>query len=379
MAADEDPFEILGVDPTADETDIRRAYLSLVREHGPQTDPVAYQRLRRAFVAACRMARVRDGTSTDEGVNGASGPASGTGDAILDPAVEAVITAVESKRLWAAVERTLARDWRERVRGERPLMEATVRLGCATIWTAPEAFERLEEAHGDVLAGYEWTFCAGTLPRMRVLTPHWLALKAFREVDPWLEELLSYGIASGPTFRQGLAQRILEQAVSRPKVLFRQLETIASMSFSLVELIGFSARELPYDLGIELPEDRIDIDAEAEAVEAAFPWIRAAVIVPAVAGLVALAGRRRWGAAAVAGGVGIYREAYYRVAYRHWLRPRLLEVCLAHDLRPDALPGWARSQSMTSRARPYDSILAEDPVLSAAFDLVRFARAMATH
>lgn len=43
------PLEVLGVAPDADEATIRRAYLTLLRQHGPGRDPVRFQAIRAAY------------------------------------------------------------------------------------------------------------------------------------------------------------------------------------------------------------------------------------------------------------------------------------------------------------------------------------------
>ena len=40
--------EVLGVAPDAEESDVRRAYLRLIREHPPDADPVQFERIRDA-------------------------------------------------------------------------------------------------------------------------------------------------------------------------------------------------------------------------------------------------------------------------------------------------------------------------------------------
>jgi curved DNA-binding protein CbpA len=45
------PFEVLGVDETAGDEAIKRAYLQKVREHPPERDPERFQAIRAAFEA----------------------------------------------------------------------------------------------------------------------------------------------------------------------------------------------------------------------------------------------------------------------------------------------------------------------------------------
>lgn len=47
--SDDDPYTILGVDPGADEGEIRRRYLALVREFSPERAPERFAAIRRAY------------------------------------------------------------------------------------------------------------------------------------------------------------------------------------------------------------------------------------------------------------------------------------------------------------------------------------------
>jgi len=47
------PFEILGLPPGADETQIRKQYLSLVRRHPPDRDPEKFKEIRAAYDRLC--------------------------------------------------------------------------------------------------------------------------------------------------------------------------------------------------------------------------------------------------------------------------------------------------------------------------------------
>jgi curved DNA-binding protein CbpA len=44
----DDPFEILGVEPSASDKELRRAYLRQVKEHPPERDPEGFRRIREA-------------------------------------------------------------------------------------------------------------------------------------------------------------------------------------------------------------------------------------------------------------------------------------------------------------------------------------------
>lgn len=44
-----DPFAVLGIPRDADTATIKQAYFTLVREHPPERDPVAFKRIRAAY------------------------------------------------------------------------------------------------------------------------------------------------------------------------------------------------------------------------------------------------------------------------------------------------------------------------------------------
>lgn len=45
----ENPYEVLGVKRDASETEIKRAYFALVRDHPPERDPEGFKRIRAAY------------------------------------------------------------------------------------------------------------------------------------------------------------------------------------------------------------------------------------------------------------------------------------------------------------------------------------------
>ncbi len=49
ITPEENPYEVMGLPPTASEDDIRRAYFRLVREHPPEQDPEQFKRIRAAY------------------------------------------------------------------------------------------------------------------------------------------------------------------------------------------------------------------------------------------------------------------------------------------------------------------------------------------
>src|SRR5688500_2495951 len=48
----DDPFEVLGIAPTDDEREIKRAYARLIKVHRPDRDPTGFERVHRAYEAA---------------------------------------------------------------------------------------------------------------------------------------------------------------------------------------------------------------------------------------------------------------------------------------------------------------------------------------
>ncbi|MEZ6195459.1 MAG: hypothetical protein R3F20_07000 [Planctomycetota bacterium] len=61
-----DPFEVLGLEPTADEREVRRAYAGLARRFKPERHPEQFQRLRRAYEAALDIARMQERFNADD-------------------------------------------------------------------------------------------------------------------------------------------------------------------------------------------------------------------------------------------------------------------------------------------------------------------------
>ena len=45
----QDPYQELGLDPSVSDADLRKAYFTLVRLHGPEKDPVRFKRIRAAY------------------------------------------------------------------------------------------------------------------------------------------------------------------------------------------------------------------------------------------------------------------------------------------------------------------------------------------
>lgn len=49
---EEDPFVILGLDHNASESEVRRRYLELVKQHPPETDPARFREIHAAYESA---------------------------------------------------------------------------------------------------------------------------------------------------------------------------------------------------------------------------------------------------------------------------------------------------------------------------------------
>ena len=49
LPATENPYETLGLAPTATEAEIKQTYFTLVREHPPERDPEGFKRIRAAY------------------------------------------------------------------------------------------------------------------------------------------------------------------------------------------------------------------------------------------------------------------------------------------------------------------------------------------
>ncbi len=52
-----DPFLLLGVEPSATETDVKRAYTRLIRRFKPEHFPEQFRRVREAYEAALQRAK----------------------------------------------------------------------------------------------------------------------------------------------------------------------------------------------------------------------------------------------------------------------------------------------------------------------------------
>ena len=51
--ASQDPYQELGLDPSVSDADLRKAYFTLVRLHGPEKNPVRFKRVRAAYERLC--------------------------------------------------------------------------------------------------------------------------------------------------------------------------------------------------------------------------------------------------------------------------------------------------------------------------------------
>jgi curved DNA-binding protein CbpA len=53
LLSSDNPYKVLGVERDATEAEIRHAYLALVREHPPESDPEGFKRIRIAYEKLC--------------------------------------------------------------------------------------------------------------------------------------------------------------------------------------------------------------------------------------------------------------------------------------------------------------------------------------
>ena len=68
-------WSVLGIDPTHDESEIRRAYVKQLKQHRPDRDPEGYQRLREAWEKAKQDAASAPGELAGSGFQAQYGAA----------------------------------------------------------------------------------------------------------------------------------------------------------------------------------------------------------------------------------------------------------------------------------------------------------------
>ncbi len=366
-ASPPNPFEVLGLDPTARDVEIRRHYLRRLHKVDPDANPEGFLRLRRARHEALQRA---PGNRTAVG-----DPAQ---DQPREPADEILLTSMDCALgrgdCPEGLEIASMGSWHNAlIREDELVVEATIRLACASVWAAPDVYEQVWLQHADVLRAFGAEHCSGVLPFMHDFASELSAWSVLRTPAPWLTAFLEAGVVPSPRHRR-LARTLRTALTERPRTVLAELDRMQGYLPSLIAFVGHVARELPYELGNMLAiEDRAE-DHEPELTRA-FPMVRVAVLAPAAT---AVAGAVRAIRAPVLAGVGTValfswylHDEWYRVA----VRPRLLRVCLRTGVAPFDLGAWARTQPLWSRPRPFGRRLADDGVLQAAYDLQRFARA----
>jgi hypothetical protein len=392
MAIDDDPFSTLGVEHSASPDEIRSAYLRLLREHSERGGRQRIPALLRAYEIAIAVAQMRDEAGAPDaaerpGRSVRSGSATGSGwqhtvaDPFRrpaggwsrDPLVARVRRHIEDAQFEEAVEVATSPDWQQRLAAEEPAFaHATVRVACATVWTAPEIYERLVHAYVDRLEEMAGEHCASALPLMLALDSDWVGWRTFREPQPWLVDFLQLGMAGDRRLLRRIAREIQEQLAQQPRWLLDQLEAMASLSPALVAFVAHVARNVPDELVLPTtPEQGIE-EIDASDLEAAFPRVRGLFLLPLLVAAIALVPGEALPLLVTAAAVMLYREAYYGGWYRRRLRARLLAFCLDHHLPPRAVATWAAQQPLWSRARPYAEHV-DDVVIDAAYALGRFA------
>ncbi|MGZ4296135.1 MAG: J domain-containing protein [Solirubrobacteraceae bacterium] len=127
MASTPDPYETLGVAPTATDAELRAAYRRLVQLHHPDHNggsPEAarrFEEVQEAYAEARRRRAASAGRDGPAGRSGTAGRDGAAGRAAPDPEVEARLAAMEQ-------ELRAARDARERAAREaRRVTEQTIR------------------------------------------------------------------------------------------------------------------------------------------------------------------------------------------------------------------------------------------------------------
>lgn len=141
-------WQVLGLEPEADERGIKRAYARLLKVHRPDEDPDAFQRLREAYEGALAQARWRgqddgeDVVAAPTVVNTPTPPSPQWEEAPALEQVEAAVAASPPEPSLAQMKAWLAEG------KDREVMGA-LRLWLASDWLQP--FERREQFEQDLL------------------------------------------------------------------------------------------------------------------------------------------------------------------------------------------------------------------------------------
>lgn len=397
MASDDDPFVTLGIETSASPDEIRLAYLQLLREHQESGSTSRIPRLMRAYELAFALAQMRDeaAAQTDDAWNlretrGPDERRSGegwyravsdpfrrpVGGWSSDPLVTRVRRHIEERAFDEAVAVATSQKWQEHMaEGADAFAHATTRLACATVWAAPEAYERLAQTYLDRLDDLATEYCGSALPLMLALDSDWAGWQSFRSTETWLGDFLQFGMSGDRAFLRSTARQIRAILDDDPQRLFAQLESMASLSPALVAFTAHVARSIPPDLSLPtFPEQDME-EIDAARLRAVFPRTRIAMLLPLMLVPAVLWPVKIIPIALFTAGALIYRDAYYGASYRMRVRPRLFEFCLQHQLPPHVIVGWAAQRPWISRVRPY-AALVDDVVLDAAYALARLAHLM---
>ena len=391
MASEEDPFVTLGVERSASVHEIRRAYRRLLEQHRDASGRAEIPRLMRAYEVALELAQMRDeaasyadvahprtGTGEDEPGEGWSHtvehpfrrPAGGWSS---DPMVTRVRRCIESRAFAEAVAVATSTRWQERMNdGAADLAHATMRLACATVWTDPEAYERLARVYIDRLDDLAGDYCASALPLMLTLDSDWAAWQSFRDCEPWLSDFLQLGMAGDRKLLRETAQQIATVVRSDPTRLFRALDAMATLSPALVAFTGHLARSIPADLGLPtFPEQDLE-EIDPRRLRDLFPRARVWMPIPVLLAMAVVWPSKSIALAMCSLLLLVYRDAYHNARYRLRLRSHLFELCVQHQIPPRLIVQWAARQPWLSRARPYAELV-DDVVLDTSYALARLS------
>jgi hypothetical protein len=400
MTRDEDPFAMLGVEASASLGEIRRAYRELLTEHRESGRAERIPTLMRAYELALGLAQMRDEAAVRHDDDDAPGPhesgvehgddSDGTdgvgwhrtasdpfrrpaGGWSRDPLVTRMRRHMEAHAFDEAVAVATSSMWQERLAdGAAAFGHATMRLACATVWSAPEAYERLAQTYIDSLDDLATEYCASALPLMLALDSDWAAWQSFRETERWLADFLRLGMSGDRKLLRETSSKIRAILDDDPQRLFTQLESMASLSPPLVAFTAHVARSIPADLSLPtFPEQDLE-EVDETLLRALFPRLRMVMLVPPLIVAAALWPGKAVAMVVFAAAALLCGDLYYNARYRLRIRRRVFELCVQHQIPPRLIAEWAANRPWISHVRPYAPLL-DDVVLDAAYALTRLA------
>jgi hypothetical protein len=394
MTGDDDPFAMLGIEASASPGEIRMAYRKLLTELRSTDRAQTIPTLMRAYELALGLAQMRDEAAIrgDEDSGREDIPESRdrqredgwyratldpfrrpAGGWSRDPLVTRMRRYIEAHSFDEAVAVATSAAWQDRMaEGSASFSHATTRLACATVWSDPEAYERLAQAYIDRLDDLASEYCASALPIMLALDSDWAAWQSFRQPERWLVDFLRLGMSGNRTLLRETAQAIRSILEEDPQRLFLQLESMASLSPPLVAFTAHLARSIPGDLSLPtFPEQDLE-EVDPTILRALFPRLRVPMMLPPLVVAAALWPPKAIAMVVLAVGLLLCSDFYYDARYRLWIRRRVFDLCVRHQISPSTVADWASKEPWTSRARPYAGRV-DDVVLDAAYSLARLA------